>query len=156
MLTFFVQGSITDDSIYVLLMRTVYRLANSSAKSPVLSGHLMRTIFVGLADDTLCFLVGIWLHSYSDPASTVLTYVSLSHAAAFLEAHHATQHVIDFQTILPALLVAIQHSDRRVRDASLQCIAILSKLSGSKNPTSVYAYDAIYGTTSSMSSNLSL
>lgn len=130
-------------------MRQVYRLANSSANVPALSSHLMRSLFISLADDTLSFLAGIWLNCPPTAEESVLTYVSLYHAAAFLEAYNATQHIVDFQTVLPAILVALQHPDRRVREAALQCVAALNRLSAGKKPTAVYAYDAIYGASSS-------
>ncbi|THH26927.1 hypothetical protein EUX98_g7265 [Antrodiella citrinella] len=133
---------------YVQLMRQVYRLANSSASVPALSSHLMRSLFISLADDTLSFLAGIWLNS-PNAEESVLAYVSLYHAAAFLEAYNSIQHIVDFQTVLPAILVSLQHADRRVREAALQCVAALNRLSVGKKPKAVYAYDAIYGTSSS-------
>lgn len=136
---------------YVELIRAVYRLANSSANAPSLSSHLMRSLFVTLADDTLSFLAGVWLEGVQESSRTILSYVALYHATAFLEAHNATQRPVDFQTVLPAILVALQHEDNRVREAALQCIAALSRLSATKKPESVYAYDAIYGPSSSKS-----
>ncbi|TCD67119.1 snoRNA-binding rRNA-processing protein utp10 [Steccherinum ochraceum] len=133
---------------YVNLMRAVYRLVNSSANAASFSSYVMRSLFITLAEDTLSFLAGIWLHTATSPDAVVLTYVSLYHAAAFLEAHNAAQHTIDFQTIVPALLVAVQHTDRRVREAALQCVAALSRLSNTKKPVAVYAYDVIYGASS--------
>ncbi|KAH8084910.1 armadillo-type protein [Cristinia sonorae] len=139
---------VEDSGSYVRLMRTIYRIANSAANVPALTSHLIRSLFITLAQDTLSFLAGVWLHSSTEPEGVVLTYVALYHAAAFLEAHHTSQHAIDFQTIVPAVLVALQHTDSRVREAALQCATALSRLAAAKKPTAVYAYDAIYGASS--------
>lgn len=132
-------------------MRTVYMLANSTATLPALSTHLIRTLFMNLGDDALKFLAGFWLHSDPTTSASPAVFASLRHAAAFLEAHFATQRWIDFQTVLPALLVALQHSDRRIREATLECVSALIRLSQATKPTGIYAFDVIYGATSGAS-----
>ncbi|KAJ7270888.1 hypothetical protein C8J57DRAFT_1507853 [Mycena rebaudengoi] len=49
-----------EGSTYVNLMRTVYKLANSTASVPVLTIGLLRELFVNLKDDALAFLAGVW------------------------------------------------------------------------------------------------
>ena len=127
------------------LTRTIYTLANTSVFPPVLGGHLLRAVLINLGDDAMKFLASTWVNSNPKVNAEPVHYVALHHAAAFLEAHFATQHCIDFQTILPALLCALQHSDRRVRGAALECVGVLVKLSQMKKPVSVYAYDVVYG-----------
>ncbi|KZT68072.1 hypothetical protein DAEQUDRAFT_348588 [Daedalea quercina L-15889] len=137
---------------YIQLFRSVYILSNSSASLPVLSLHLLRVLFINLGDESLGFLAGIWL-SPSLPAkgsdADHLRTAALRHAAAFLEAHHATEHWLDFQTVLPGVLVALQHPDRRVREAAASCVHVLVRLV-EKEPSAIYAYDAIYGPASNL------
>lgn len=131
---------------YIQLLRAVYCLSNSSASLPLLSTHLLRLLFVNLGDDALAFLAGVWLTvSESDESAVHIQYAALRHACAFLEAHVATQRTVDFQTVLPALLVMLQSADASVREAAIRCLAVVIKLSFSNEAEGVYAFDAIYG-----------
>ncbi|CCM00706.1 uncharacterized protein FIBRA_02746 [Fibroporia radiculosa] len=144
------QGCDTRGTLYVQLMRAVYSLSNSSPRLPLLSTNLLRILFTNLADEALTFLAGVWL---SPPGVTEVhkemrdhvILSALGHAKAFLEAHIAAEHWLDFQTILPAVLVIVQHANLRVREAALRVIAIITHLSLSKNIFAVYAFDTIYG-----------
>ncbi|KAI8990419.1 armadillo-type protein [Trametes punicea] len=141
----------TEAARYVLLLRDVYRLSNSSAHLALLSTHLLRSLFVNLGDDALAFLAGLWLASSSDTHSKVakdeshVQYAALRHAGAFLEAHVVTQRTVDFQTVLPAMLVMLQSQDASVREAAIRCTAVVTKISSTKEAEAVYAFDAIYG-----------
>ncbi|KAA1474189.1 hypothetical protein DENSPDRAFT_781033 [Dentipellis sp. KUC8613] len=136
-------------SRYVNLMRTVYKLANSSTSLPLLSTALLRAQFINLADDALAFLAGIWLTNPRDVRQTPFRHAALCHAAAFLSAHESAEDTIDFQTILPSLLVALQDLDTAVRIVALDCLHLLVKLSAGKTAKAVYAFDSIYGQGSS-------
>ena len=118
---------------------------------PALSATLTKTLFVSLGEDALKFLAGIWLQPRTvQVAFEPAQYSALKHAAAFMEAHYSTQRFVDFQTMLPAVLVGVQFNDRRLREAALDCVASLARLSQAKNPSDVYAFDAIYGASSGM------
>ncbi len=137
----------TDDvraARYIQLLRAVYRLSNSSASLHLLSTHLLRTLFMNLGDDALAFLAGVWLTADEDH----IQYAALRHAGAFLEAHVATKRTVDFQTVLPAMLVMLQSADAGVRDGAVRCIAVVVKLSYSETAEAVYAFDEIYGSDS--------
>jgi U3 small nucleolar RNA-associated protein 10 len=121
-------------------MRSIYRLTNSSSSLSVIPASLLRAQFIHLADDALAFLVGIWLSE----GDAWLRRIALSHAFAFVAAHEATEHVIDFQTVLPALLIALGDSDRGVRHQASECMQLLARLSKAKQASGVYAFDAIY------------
>ncbi|KAH9943771.1 hypothetical protein B0H21DRAFT_877669 [Amylocystis lapponica] len=142
-------GSDGRDIRYVQLMRAVYSFSNSSSSLPLLSTHLLRLLFVKLGDDALAFLAGIWLNTLVDGTDAVkdshICYAALRHAAAFLEAHATTEHWVDFQTVLPAILVSLQSPTRRVREAAAECLALIAKISQAKDASAVYAYDTIYG-----------
>lgn len=80
-----------------------------------------------------------------------LRRIALSHALAFILAHKATEQVIDFQTVLPALLVALGDPDRGVRHQASGCVHLLAQLSTAKQASGVYAFDTIYGESTSKS-----
>ncbi|KDQ54552.1 hypothetical protein JAAARDRAFT_135194 [Jaapia argillacea MUCL 33604] len=136
---------------YVRLMRHVYKLATSSTNASLLSASLLRALFINIGDDTLAFLSGVWLdvkhhQSTNDDGSEVqLQYTALRHAAAFLAAYHAAEKGVDFQTALPAILVCLQNGDQMVREAGVECVLVLLKISQAKKASSVYYFDAIYG-----------
>lgn len=141
----------TDNRVvrYVQLMRAVYKLSNSTSALPLLSTHLLRMLFISLGDDALAFLAGEWLSSPENGEGSNehnhIRHAALRHAAAFFEAHYATERWTDFQTILPAILCALHSTDRLVREAATECVTLLKKLSQTKEISAVYAYDTIYG-----------
>ncbi len=135
---------------YVQLVRQVYRLATTASNSSsLLSAYLTQSLFVSLSSDALLFLAGIWLNS-SD--SAVLRYTALRHATAFLEAHVSLGCCIDFQTVLPSVLVMVGEDDAKVRGAAVECLAGFVRVSSKdvKKPSGVYAFDTVYGSDSGM------
>lgn len=126
---------------YIHLMRTIYHLANASATLPVLTSVLLQALFVNFKEDALAFLAGLWFASDNFKESRC---VALLHAAAFLEAHMLEDDGIDFQTILPPLLVALQDPDPHIRQGALECISRVRILSDRKL-TLVYQFDTVYG-----------
>jgi U3 small nucleolar RNA-associated protein 10 len=129
-------------------MRAIYKLANSSTSLPLLTTNLLRALFVNLKEDSLAFLAGIWIGSDEIMGENEqLCVVALRHAVAFLEAHLPEDEGVDFQTILPSLIVVLQDPDIQRRRAALECISLLSKLAQRRFST-VYGFDAIYGANS--------
>ena len=120
----------------------MYTISNSDVTLPLLSTHLLRLLFINLGDDALVFLAGLWL---SPASGTHIQYAALRHACAFLEAHEATRFALDFQTVLPALLVALQSADEGVRIAAVRCLAVVARLAAANAADRVYAFDAVYG-----------
>ena len=121
-------------------MRSLYKLTSSSSSLSVIPASLLRAQFIHLADNALAFLVGVWL-SEEDAR---LRRLALAHAFAFIAAYEATETVIDFQTVLPALLVAFGDPDRDVRHQASECVQLIARLSKAKQASGVYAFDAIY------------
>ncbi|KAH9921142.1 uncharacterized protein B0H18DRAFT_1086220 [Fomitopsis serialis] len=111
------------------LLRAVYILSNSSASLPVLSLHLLRVLFVNLGDESLGFLAGIWLSP-------------LNRRRGAMSTTYAPPRFTMPPHVLPAVLVALQSPERRVREAAVTCIR--------NEPSAIYAYDAIYGPTSNL------
>lgn len=91
----------------------------------------------------MAFLAGIWSTSKVDQFKNSMT-ISFLHAAAFLEAHILEDDGVDFQTILPTLLVGLQSSDPQMCQGALECISRIRILSERKL-SSVYRFDTIYG-----------
>ncbi|KAG6909155.1 hypothetical protein DXG01_001782 [Tephrocybe rancida] len=131
-------------SRYVELIRKVYKLANVSSSVPDFTTGVLQTLFINLKSDALAFLAGIWTDSTDIGGSNDLRTVALNHAAAFFQAHVLEDDGVDFQTILPALLVALQSSDVEQRNVALTCISSLRQLADRKF-TTVYGFDVIYG-----------
>jgi U3 small nucleolar RNA-associated protein 10 len=124
-------------------MRSIYRLANASSNMPILATTILQILFVSLKGDALAFLAGIWATGGKEDLKESRS-IALLHAAAFLEAHILEDDGIDFQTILPTLLVALQNPDQQVCQGALECISRVRILAGRKL-SSVYRFDAIYG-----------
>ena len=104
------------------------------------------------------FLAGIWSaieasaqdsHEASDERRT--SVAALHHSRAFIYAHSPADEddssegkQRDFQVILPSVLIALQSTDRTVREAATR---LLSAISAARRPTKnvqVYAFDSIY------------
>lgn len=138
-------------SRYVELIRKVYKLANTSSSVPIFTSNILTTLFITLKGDVLAFLAGMWVGSVATIGEQAeLKTVALCHAAAFLQSHISEDDGVDFQTILPCLLVALQSRDADQRHAALTCIANLHQLAERKF-TTVYGFDAIYGKSESKS-----
>ncbi|KAK7055439.1 U3 small nucleolar RNA-associated protein 10 [Favolaschia claudopus] len=135
-------SAVDERTLYVKLMRTVYKLANSSPTSIGLTVGLLAELFPHLRDDALAFLAGVWTTSLD--SAPELCVIALRHAAAFLEAHSKEADGVDFQTILPALIICLKNGDREIRMAALDCIAV-QRIMVEQRFSAVYAFDAIYG-----------
>lgn len=129
-------------------MRILYRLsATGPASTSAYSAHLTQALFATLSSDALSFLVGACLNS----KDTQLRYAALYHSIAFIEAHIALGCCIDFQTVLPGILVVVGDGDTRVRSAAVELIEAIGRVVEMKvkKPSGVYAFDALYGENSS-------
>ncbi|KAF7307826.1 U3 small nucleolar RNA-associated protein 10 [Mycena kentingensis (nom. inval.)] len=137
-LDWFVDSADTDT--YIRIQRAVYISANSTARLPHVTIALLSALFINLKDDALAFLAGLC----ATVNDSTISAIALRHAKAFFAAHEAEEDGVDFQTILPSLVVSLGHADAAVRVAASECIEVLLKLSAQKFST-VYAFDAIYG-----------
>lgn len=137
---------------YVALMRSIYSFANRFPSLPVLISCLLRIFFLNLKSDALVFLAGVWTTPTSNDNSS-LHEIALRHAAAFLEAHVLEGDGLDFQTIVPALLVALQNSSMGVRKAAVECLNRV-RLISERKLRSVYKFDAVYGDVKGALTNL--
>ncbi|EJD05052.1 uncharacterized protein FOMMEDRAFT_105292 [Fomitiporia mediterranea MF3/22] len=134
---------------YLRLMRVVYTTINAISSNLNFVSRSNHALFETFGSESLLFLASVWVSPEmiegADP--NTISYVALRHASAFLRAQ-STDKPIDFQLVLPALLAALQASDRRVRAAAMECVASMAGLSVASKPGSVYAYDRVYGAAS--------
>ncbi|KAL5525140.1 UTP10 [Sanghuangporus sanghuang] len=135
---------------YVRLQRAAYAIMNSTVSNTNLAIQANGVLFEVLGPDALLFLSGIWTCSTAITGvdAETIRYISLRHGSAFLRAR-PTERPVDFQVILPSLLSCLQESDKRIRAAAIECIAILLASSSGSKPTTIYAYDQVYGSASS-------
>ncbi|KIO18491.1 hypothetical protein M407DRAFT_31862 [Tulasnella calospora MUT 4182] len=137
---------------YVKLTRAVYALANSCSSLHSLPTNLLRALFLGLQDEALLFLAGVWTEdlSITSLGQEHLRRVALSHAAAFLKAQASAEgsDFVDFQVVVPALLVALGLSDKKSRQPAVECLKHLVGMQREQR-ASLYAVESIYGERSS-------
>ena len=125
---------------YLYLMRAVYSAVNTTSSNLKFVMHVNQKLFEQLQVDSLLFLAGLWMHAIESTK-----YVALRHALAFFGAH-SSNVVVDFQTVIPALVCTLQSTDKRIREAAMECIATLAKsTSSAAKPAVVYAYEQVYG-----------
>jgi len=134
---------------YVTLVTAVYTLANAASTLPLLSMHLLRTLFASLKDDTLLFLAGVWTSVSGDLSAEMrnrIQLAALSHASAFLLAYEGAQGSVDFQTIVPPILAVLGSANPLGRAAAVKCLSVIGRLSQAGKPKAIYAFDSVYGT----------
>lgn len=101
---------------------------------------MLRNLFMNIADEALAFLTGVWVNCDDED----LAVVAFGHTIALLKAHMSGDESVDFQTIVPSLLVSLQSPHLEIRKAALQCVGLLAK-AAEKKYARVYAFDTIYG-----------
>jgi U3 small nucleolar RNA-associated protein 10 len=124
-------------------MRAIYKFANSFASLPILTTNIIRALFLNLQEDSLVFLASIVARSYEVKEDKAMCIAALRHAASFL----AAQPSVDFQTILPSLIVAISATDVGIRAAAVDCVTTVAR--DDKDFNGVYGFDTVYGEHSS-------
>lgn len=121
----------------------VYKLANAPNALTSLATTLLRSLFTGLRESSLAFLASI----YTDRSqSGHIRNASIKHAEAFLKVSARPQADVDYQTILPSLLIGLQDPVKDIRTGAHHCIEMLSKSNCTTG--NIYAFDKIYGESS--------
>ncbi|KAJ2004508.1 snoRNA-binding rRNA-processing protein utp10 [Coemansia thaxteri] len=162
---------------YRSFLRAVFEgLVSRAGKLSSADGVLIgRVLSVGMGESWAQFLASVWLSS-SGSAGPVARARSLITFQALLLRHKAAQHeaesesppLVDYQTVLPSVVVMLSDEDARVRGAAVACVKALNALyseasggssadkskkkkkgkrSGSSADSSadIYLYDEIYG-----------
>ncbi|PWN45726.1 hypothetical protein IE81DRAFT_363957 [Ceraceosorus guamensis] len=144
-----------NDSPVLKLATTAYTVANSKA-APALGREMLAALFVRLKDSTLSFLASVWCSTITRPNTDVplsTRSLALRHAHAFLQAFQAAPggqagRQVDFQVILPALLLALNDVDTSIRHAALSCIETVGKVASTaadSGNAEIFAFDRLYG-----------
>ncbi|KAJ3863958.1 armadillo-type protein [Lentinula novae-zelandiae] len=146
---------------YASLLQQLYLFANTTMGfgSPQARIHVIRTLFANLRGEVGVFLSSIWLQfccksDTEDEDTSTLGSFALYHLAAFLQAHTITpstgKAVVDFQILVPMVVIALSSSVQEVRKAAVECLSTLTVLSIDGNNKRkkfdvVYAFDRVYG-----------
>ncbi|GAA5839039.1 hypothetical protein JCM9279_002573 [Rhodotorula babjevae] len=148
------------EAAYRDLCLAAYGLAHAHSASPAsnaLAASILETLFGALVtDDALAFLASI----YAAPASTVsveLRLAALRDAAAFVEVLAAATaspkgKLVDWQVVVPSLVVALADGDKRVRAEALRALDAVRLTLSAKSPSAakvgvVHGRDKFYGPT---------
>ncbi|THU93396.1 hypothetical protein K435DRAFT_779869 [Dendrothele bispora CBS 962.96] len=126
---------------YAKLKRQLYKLAH--LLGPALGVYLIRDLFISLKHEAMVFLAGVWLGAEDGEGDVPVQASALQHGLAFIQAHNSADVGVDFQTIVPSLLVALQSPEESVRRIATECFAVLNEMK--HKFTRVYAFDAVYG-----------
>jgi U3 small nucleolar RNA-associated protein 10 len=73
-----------------------------------------------------------------------LQALALLYASAFLQAHIDGNDGVDYQTIVPLLLIGLSNPSGLVRQAAIKCVAQL-QVPAERHLVTVYKFDGIYG-----------
>ncbi|KAJ2600304.1 snoRNA-binding rRNA-processing protein utp10 [Coemansia sp. RSA 1721] len=139
-------GAERDESAYRSTVRAAYSalvsrgdgLANVDG---VLIGRVLKSC---LGDEWAEFLAATWVSSDQSATTRVHSLLAFAALAQILQ-----KPGTDYQTLLPAVVVALADSDRGVRSAAYGCLgalkALYQGLEKDKAEQNIYQYDAIYG-----------
>ncbi|KAI5481102.1 U3 small nucleolar RNA-associated protein 10 [Pseudohyphozyma bogoriensis] len=133
-----------DSTKYKALVGEVYKLAHtgSNAGSSQLAAWVLEKLFGAvLADDALAFLASVW----TDKAVVVaLRTIALRDGAAFVEALKDVKGDVDFQVVVPAVVVALGDKEKKVRTQAISFLEVLVKVAP-KTSAPVYGKAVFYG-----------
>ncbi|KAJ1644791.1 snoRNA-binding rRNA-processing protein utp10 [Coemansia asiatica] len=136
-----------DESAYCGAVRNAYlALVARDGVLTQVDGVLIGRMLNGcLGNEWAEFLAAAWVSA--DLTATARARSLLAFAAL---ANHAQKTSIDYQTLLPAIIVALADSDQGVRAAAAGCINVMKALhpvleKDKKAEQNIYQYDAVYG-----------
>jgi hypothetical protein len=163
-------SALTPAQSYVALLRKLWGMSISLPSS--IMGSLLASLLASLKNDTLAFLAGFWncipagipsglskrrkakVQAQTNVEGThilserKIAFAALQYAAAILETYGDDGNCgIDFQAILPSLLVALQAptGDHAYRTSAMKCIQHMCKSAKMGTFKTIYAFDGIYG-----------
>ncbi|EAL19068.1 hypothetical protein CNBH1700 [Cryptococcus deneoformans B-3501A] len=139
------------DASYKTFAQQIYLWANIAILPANVAHFLLRSLLTQLGEEALLFFSSIWTSSTSP---VPLRISALKHALAFIHAYAtlptspaAQGQPVDFQVVLPQILIALQDSDKDVRRVAVD---VLRSVEGGEGMGDVYALDTIYGDRSEM------
>lgn len=138
-----------DVRTYKELCMGIYSIMHRNPTDPVASLAAGALFGRALTVDALAFLAGAVVSSKRLPQ---LRICALNDARQLIEvyADKGLNKVVDFQTIVPSLLVAMSDERRAVRERALAVLESIQKsTTKSDEADEIYGMDALYGTSSS-------
>ncbi|KAK4048437.1 snoRNA-binding rRNA-processing protein utp10 [Microbotryomycetes sp. JL201] len=134
---------------YIQLAHSVYAFAHtgSTPGGRALATLLLRALFTRmLLDDSLAFFASLYT-STTQPSE--LQIAALNDAKTFVRAQHLPEVAkpVDYQAVLPSVLVALQSSNKKMRNAALELLAVFES-NAPPNIKTVYGRDHFYGASS--------
>lgn len=132
------------------LVSSIYRLAHTGTTlgATTFGTSLLRSIFSHLVtDDAVAFLASIWT---TESTPSQLKIVALKDAVTFLQVQGVSKKV-DFQTIVPSVLVAVADAEKKVRVAALEVLEVVKSVMPESTAV-VYGRDQYYGAATSSES----
>ncbi|WRT69783.1 uncharacterized protein IL334_006774 [Kwoniella shivajii] len=128
-------------SVYKALAKEIYHWSNTGLLPNSLAQNLLRSLLAQLGEDALLFFASIW----TSRTSVALRTASLRHALAFVSAYSGIkiQQGIDFQIMIPSVLIALQDEAKAVRSAAMAVLRAMA--SNAQSSENVYALDTVYG-----------
>nr|XP_019009268.1 uncharacterized protein I206_05916 [Kwoniella pini CBS 10737]OCF48049.1 hypothetical protein I206_05916 [Kwoniella pini CBS 10737] len=126
---------------YKLIANEVYNWSNTGLLPKPLASSLLRSLFAQIGEDALLFFASIW----TGQSESTLRTASLRHALAFVSAYSGVkgQQGIDFQIMLPSIVIALQDAEKQVRSAAVDLLKAMSE--NAQSSENIYALDTVYG-----------
>lgn len=120
----------------------MYSLAVSKAAL-----SLLQNLFSAVKEDALRLLMSIWALSPAGEAETSICTAALHHSLALFKAFSSSSEGVDFQTVLPSLVVLLANSGLTlaIRAAAVDCVRLIASITSSKAFDRIYGFDIIYG-----------
>lgn len=139
-----------DTQQYARFLQFTFALIISLDIGPTYQSALQLTFEKHVGDDTLPFLAYVWTRT-DENQSVRSRMAALNIARVFIKTYFSFQTgtLVDFQLLLPSLLVSLNHPQREVRLAGVACLEEVEKVyqQGLANnvDAQVYKFDTIYG-----------
>lgn len=129
-------------------LRKIYKMAvDVSAYASNFARRIFQALFKSLKHQTPLFLAGLFISHEYDSATRLQ---SLRHSQAYLKASKSSG--VDYQTLVPSLISVLNRADTPELVAAMGCVEdVLSIFKSTKEFTSGYQFDSIYGSSSSKS-----
>jgi U3 small nucleolar RNA-associated protein 10 len=132
---------------YNELIRLMYRCAHTgnTPGGKEFGGHLLNPILnIHLRSDPLSFFASIWTDLFS-PAG--LKIAALQEAGQYLATHSGKtmKPMLDYQSVLPALLVGLQDIEKGVREEAMRSIVLMRDGMPEEGAAGFYGRGTFYG-----------
>ncbi|MCO5589750.1 hypothetical protein L7F22_043719 [Adiantum nelumboides] len=148
--THFLDSTNSSETISTLFAIVITHLSSELR----LANLITESLLCRMHDRLLAFLASIWTASQDEQLyhNAEVRLMSLKYAHAFLNAHARNSKLSDYQTIIPAFMVALHDGEKCIRVECLSSLQTLQAIATSIDPKTnesetdlIYGYDVIYG-----------